>query len=165
VGFGDRALGAIGYRGEVACGAYPLGAHFELHIEQGPILGAKGLDLGIVTGVQGIRWYELQVHGSETHAGRCPMSMRQNLAPVLVALVSELYALALNQGDEARCTIGRMKTTRSSSEMYFYAPPKGVVQQLSCDHELTCPSRELLPASPCSDRHSRSTRPAGACRG
>jgi N-carbamoyl-L-amino-acid hydrolase len=109
-----EALDAIGYRGEVACGAHPLGAHFELHIEQGPILGAKGLDLGIVTGVQGIRWYELQVHGSETHAGPCPMSMRQDPVPVLAALVSELYALALNQGDEARCTIGRMNAEPGS---------------------------------------------------
>jgi N-carbamoyl-L-amino-acid hydrolase len=109
-----EALGAIGYRGEVACGAHPLGAYFELHIEQGPTLEAKGLDLGIVTGVQGIRWYELQVHGSETHAGPCPMSMRQDPVPVLAALVSELYAHTRNQGDEARCTIGRMSAAPGS---------------------------------------------------
>ena len=109
-----EALAAIGYRGEIACGAHPLGAHFELHIEQGPILEAEGLDLGVVTGVQGIRWYELRVHGSETHAGPCPMSMRRDPVPVLAALMSELYAFTQSQGDEARCTIGRMDAAPGS---------------------------------------------------
>lgn len=109
-----EALDAIGYRGEIACGAHPLGAHFELHIEQGPILEAKRLEVGIVTGVQGIRWYELQVHGSETHAGPCPMSMRQDPVPVLAALLRDLYAFTRNQGDAARCTIGRMNAEPGS---------------------------------------------------
>src|ERR1700745_4096033 len=48
--FGDE-LERIGYRGDVRCGARKLGAHFELHIEQGPILEAEAKTIGIVTGV------------------------------------------------------------------------------------------------------------------
>src|ERR687885_147524 len=48
----DGALEAIGYRGEEKCGAHPLSAFFELHIEQGPILENDAKDIGIVTGVQ-----------------------------------------------------------------------------------------------------------------
>ena len=56
--FGD-ALEAIGYRGTEPCGAHTLSAFFELHIEQGPILEAEAKDIGVVTGVQGMRWYEV----------------------------------------------------------------------------------------------------------
>src|SRR5499433_3224442 len=48
VGFGE-ALEAIGYRGGEPCGAQPLSAFFELHIEQGPILEAEGKEIGAVT--------------------------------------------------------------------------------------------------------------------
>jgi N-carbamoyl-L-amino-acid hydrolase len=64
------ALEAIGYRGAEPCGLHPLSAFFELHIEQGPILEAEGKDIGIVTGVQGMRWYEVTVTGASAHTGR-----------------------------------------------------------------------------------------------
>src|SRR3954471_14847818 len=70
--FGD-ALSAIGYRGPQKCGEHPLSAFFELHIEQGPVLEAEGRDIGIVTGVQAMRWYEVTVTGQEAHAGTTPM--------------------------------------------------------------------------------------------
>src|SRR5215470_6521000 len=54
VTFGE-ALEAIGYRGGEPCGARKLSAFFELHIEQGPILEAERKDIGVVTGVQGMR--------------------------------------------------------------------------------------------------------------
>jgi beta-ureidopropionase / N-carbamoyl-L-amino-acid hydrolase len=54
--FGDELI-RIGYKGEESCGARKLGAFFELHIEQGPILEAEERTIGIVTGVQGMRWY------------------------------------------------------------------------------------------------------------
>ena len=63
--FGD-ALEAIGYRGTEPCGARPLSAFFELHIEQGPILEAEAKDIGVVTGVQGMRWYEVDPDRART---------------------------------------------------------------------------------------------------
>ncbi len=58
------ALDGIGYRGADPCGKHPLSAFFELHIEQGPILEAEDKEIGIVTGVQGMRWYEVTVTGA-----------------------------------------------------------------------------------------------------
>ena len=67
----------IGYRGTEACGKRELSAFFELHIEQGPILEAERKDIGVVTGVQGMRWYEVVVTGADSHAGTTPMDARR----------------------------------------------------------------------------------------
>jgi N-carbamoyl-L-amino-acid hydrolase len=72
------ALEAIGYRGAVEAGAVPMSAMFELHIEQGPILEAEGKTVGVVEGVQGIRWYDVTVTGQEAHTGSTPMLLRKN---------------------------------------------------------------------------------------
>ena len=77
VSFG-AALDTIGYRGVERCGEHPLSAFFELHIEQGPILEAEGRDIGVVTGVQAMRWYEITVTGQDAHTGTTPMHLRQN---------------------------------------------------------------------------------------
>ena len=75
--FGDE-LDRIGYRGDEPAGGHKLGAHFEVHIEQGPILEAEGKTIGIVTGVQGMRWFEVTVTGAESHAGSTPMPLRHD---------------------------------------------------------------------------------------
>jgi hydantoinase/carbamoylase family amidase len=75
-----QELERIGYLGEVPC-AYesnPLLAHFELHIEQGPILDAAELPVGIVKGVQSMRWYHVDVVGREAHTGTTPMDRRSD---------------------------------------------------------------------------------------
>jgi beta-ureidopropionase / N-carbamoyl-L-amino-acid hydrolase len=75
--FGDE-LARIGYHGEEKAGARRLGAMFELHIEQGPILENESKMIGVVTGVQGMRWYEVTVTGQESHTGATPMYLRRN---------------------------------------------------------------------------------------
>src|SRR5882757_5956948 len=72
------ALDAIGYRGPQRCGEHPLSAFFELHIEQGPILEAEDKDIGIVSGVQAMRWYEATLTGQDAHTGATPMHLRKN---------------------------------------------------------------------------------------
>src|SRR5437899_5911685 len=63
------ALVHIGYRGAEKAGTHKLGAMIELHIEQGPILESEGATIGVVTGVQGMRWYEVTVYGEDAHTG------------------------------------------------------------------------------------------------
>src|SRR5262245_57228950 len=75
--FGD-ALEQIGYRGNERCGARKFSAHFELHIEQGPVLEREDKDIGVVTGVQGTRWFECTMTGAEAHTGSTPMQGRKN---------------------------------------------------------------------------------------
>jgi N-carbamoyl-L-amino-acid hydrolase len=60
--FGDE-LARIGYKGTEKAGAHKFGAMFELHIEQGPILEDEHRMIGIVQGVQGMRWYEVTITG------------------------------------------------------------------------------------------------------
>ncbi len=77
-----KTLGAelerIGYRGTEPVGSQKFQAMFELHIEQGPILEAENKMIGVVTGVQGMRWYEVTVSGQESHTGATPMKLRKN---------------------------------------------------------------------------------------
>ena len=73
-----EALERIGYRGPVKAGDHKFSAMFELHIEQGPILENENKIIGVVTGVQGMRWYEVTVKGEDAHTGATPMRLRKN---------------------------------------------------------------------------------------
>jgi len=87
-----QALDAIGYRGQGLAEALPA-AYFEAHIEQGPILEAEGKTIGVVTGAQGQRWYEVTFTGQEAHAGPTPMARRRDAlvgAARAVQLVNEI---------------------------------------------------------------------------
>jgi len=66
------ALDAIGYRGTEPAAPFKADAYFELHIEQGPILEDEQTMIGVVTGVQGMRWYEVTVTGQDAHTGATP---------------------------------------------------------------------------------------------
>lgn len=63
-------LRRINYLGETQCSHpyNPLSAHFELHIEQGPLLEKTQKKVGVVEGVQGMRWYSIDCKGREAHA-------------------------------------------------------------------------------------------------
>src|ERR1051325_2265276 len=89
------ALDKIGYRGPERCGEHPLSAFFEVHIEQGPYLEAEGKDIGVVTGVQAMRWYEVTVTGQDTHAGTTPMPRRHDALLGAARLVEAVNAAAL----------------------------------------------------------------------
>ncbi len=73
-----EALDTIGYRGDEKAGSRRFQAMFELHIEQGPILEDQGVMIGVVKGVQGMRWYEVTVRGQDAHTGATPMYLRRN---------------------------------------------------------------------------------------
>jgi beta-ureidopropionase / N-carbamoyl-L-amino-acid hydrolase len=112
VSFGD-ALDAIGYRGAEKCGAHPLSAFFELHIEQGPYLEAEGRDIGVVTGVQAIRWFEVTITGQDAHAGTTPMARRQNALVGAARLVERIDAVA-NEKPPGVGTVGLMEVRPNS---------------------------------------------------
>ena len=111
--FGD-ALSAIGYRGAAPCGDHPLSAHFELHIEQGPILEDEAQVIGIVTGVQGMRWYEVTVSGQEGHAGATPMRLRQDALLASARMIQSVERIALARGSAAVGTIGLIESRPNS---------------------------------------------------
>jgi beta-ureidopropionase / N-carbamoyl-L-amino-acid hydrolase len=110
--FGD-ALEAIGYRGESKAGTVPIGAHFELHIEQGPILEAESKIIGIVQGVQGMRWYDVTLSGQEGHTGSTPMHLRRNALLGAAALVEAVDRIAKAR-PPAVGTVGLMEVRPNS---------------------------------------------------
>lgn len=113
VSFGE-ALEAIGERGGEMCGQHPLSAFFELHIEQGPILEAEGLDIGAVTGVQGMRWFEATIAGQEAHTGATPMHLRKNALLGAARLVEQVEAIARAHAPQAVATVGSMRVSPNS---------------------------------------------------
>jgi allantoate deiminase len=55
-----------------------LAAFLELHIEQGPVLEAAGLPVGVVTAINGASRYAIEIDGVAGHAGTVPMALRQD---------------------------------------------------------------------------------------
>jgi len=108
------ALDAIGYRGEAKLGAQKLGAFLELHIEQGPILEAEGLTIGVVEHGQGIIWYDGRVTGFASHAGSTPMHLRRDALATLSEIVLAIEALAVKFGPNAVGTVGETVIETSS---------------------------------------------------
>lgn len=92
-----EAIDAIGYRGTTPVGGRPLSAMFELHIEQGPILDREGAAIGVVTGVQAIRWFELTIRGAAAHAGSTPMNARRDALVGAARAIEAVRAVALAQ--------------------------------------------------------------------
>ncbi|MCJ2032936.1 Zn-dependent hydrolase [Methylobacterium sp. J-068] len=111
------ALDAIGYRGAAAPGAVPFGAMFELHIEQGPILEAEGAGIGIVQGVQGMRWFEVTLEGQAAHTGSTPMPMRRNALLGAARLVEAVDAAALAHAPDAVGTVGHLAVSPNSNNV------------------------------------------------
>lgn len=71
-------LARIDYLGSIPAShkSIPMAAHFELHIEQGPILETEKRKVGIVKGVQAYRWFTVEVRGRDTHTGTTPLERR-----------------------------------------------------------------------------------------
>ncbi len=91
---GDE-LERIGYKGPHKADAIKFGAMFELHIEQGPILEAENKMIGVVTGVQGMRWYEVTVKGQESHTGATPMGLRKNALLGAARMIEAIHQVGM----------------------------------------------------------------------
>ena len=102
---GDE-LARIGYIGTEEPGDHPIGAFFETHIEQGPVLEDHGITIGVVQGVLGIRWFDCTVTGMEAHAGPTPMALRKDALQVATHIMQETVASALRHAPHGRGTVG-----------------------------------------------------------
>ena len=168
------ALDAIGYRGSQPCGQHPLSAFFELHIEQGPILEAEEKEVGIVTGVQGMRWYEVTVTGESAHTGATPMRLRKNALLGAARLVERINAIAERHKPDALGAVGLMEVRPNSrnvvpGEVFFCVdlrhPEAAVLDQLEAEYNASL-ERNLRSARPVGflDAHLGSAAGALRCR-
>lgn len=90
-------------------------AYVEAHIEQGPRLEAEGKDIGVVSGIQGSRWFIVELSGETAHAGTAPLSLRRDAVQDMVRAVAALNELMRDPSDVLRFTVGRIEVSPNTS--------------------------------------------------
>jgi len=106
-------LERIGYAGGEVCGGWPIKAFFEAHIEQGPILEAEGRTIGVVTGAQGLHWYDVTVTGMDSHAGTTPMDRRRDAMVGAARMVDAIDRIGTGTA-QAVTTVGTLRVVPNS---------------------------------------------------
>ena len=86
--------------------------YLEVHIEQGPVLEANDLPVGVVTAISGARRLLFEVTGQAGHAGTVPMSLRQDALAASCEMVLAVERLAIEQGVVA--TVGLLENAPNS---------------------------------------------------
>ncbi|KEY70132.1 hypothetical protein S7711_03368 [Stachybotrys chartarum IBT 7711] len=120
-----------GYLGDVPCSsdANPLGAHFELHIEQGPVLELARRKVGVVQGAQAYQWLTVRVEGRDAHTGTTPYAARRD--PLLAAAKMIASASAVGHDFGGLVSTGVIKIPPTSSTNTL---PSDVVFTLDIRH-------------------------------
>ena len=107
-------LERIGYIGDQEPGDHPIGAYFETHIEQGPVLEDNDKTIGVVEGVLGIRWFDCTVTGMEAHAGPTPMGLRKDAMLAATRIMQDVVAAAHRHPPHGRGTVGMVQVFPNS---------------------------------------------------
>lgn len=110
----ETALDAIGYRGGEPAAPFAADAYFELHIEQGPLLEQHEKQIGIVTGAQGMVWYDAVVTGQDSHAGTTPPSARKDALVAAARIIDLVDRLMRARGEDGRGTVGQVLVSPNS---------------------------------------------------
>ena len=135
-------LQRIGYAGDEDVGAREVHAYIETHIEQGPILEAEDKTIGVVTGAQGQRWYEITLTGVESHAGPTPMDRRHDALLGAARLVELVNRIGLDHPPSACATVGMIDAYPNSRNVIpgrvfltidFRHPDANVLAQMDVD--------------------------------
>ena len=141
--FGEE-LRRIGFEGAEPVGARKLHAFFELHIEQGPILEDEGVDIGVVTHGQGLRWFDVHVTGQDSHAGTTPMGRRRDAMLGAARLIAAVEEIALAHAPHAVGTVGIASAAPASRNVIpggayfsvdFRHPEQAVIDAMAAELE------------------------------
>lgn len=89
---------------------FPVAAFVESHIEQGPLLEAAGVAIGVVTGIQGTRRYRVRVSGEAAHAGTALRAERRDALMAAVRIIAEIDRAAISP-DDIKLTVGLFQVT------------------------------------------------------
>lgn len=111
--FGEE-LARIGWKGDETVGARKMHAFFELHIEQGPILEDEGIDIGVVTHGQGLKWLQVTLTGREAHTGSTPMPKRRNAGLGMARVIELVHEIAMDYQPHAVGAVGHMEAYPNS---------------------------------------------------
>jgi len=159
-----EALDAIGYAGQRVVLGHPVGAYFEAHIEQGPILEDQAKTIGVVLGALGQKWFDLTLRGVEAHAGPTPMHLRKDALVGAAAVVEAVNRTAHAHQPHACGTVGCLQAYPGSRNVIpgevrmtldfrhlegqqleaMIAEVRGVIEATCAKHGL---SHELVPTA------------------
>jgi N-carbamoyl-L-amino-acid hydrolase len=140
-------LERIGYAGELQPGGREVAAFFEAHIEQGPILEAEAKTIGVVEGVQGIRWYEVTVTGQDAHAGPTPMERRKDALVGVSEMTLAVNRIGMANLPNACATVGMLQVTPNSRNVIpgkvfftvdFRHPDPAILERMGKELEAEC---------------------------
>jgi len=111
--FGNE-LDKIGWKGSEPVGAQKFHCYYELHIEQGPILEIEGIDIGIVTHGQGLKWLEFKLNGKEQHTGTTPMNVRKDTSLAMSEIILAVNNIANQNQPNALGSVGHIEVSPNS---------------------------------------------------
>ncbi|MBU5465936.1 M20 family metallo-hydrolase [Virgibacillus sp. MSJ-26] len=89
----------------------------ELHIEQGEVLEEENQPVGIVTGIAGPAWLEVNFKGEAGHAGNTPMVGRKDSLVAAAMLVKKIEELPKKVSDTAVATVGKLNVIPNGSNV------------------------------------------------
>jgi N-carbamoyl-L-amino-acid hydrolase len=100
----DRLASVVREPGSVA-------AFLELHVEQGGVLEQRGIDIGVVQGIVGIRRWNVTVHGVANHAGTTPMDSRHDALLTAARLIDAVNGIVRGEPGSQVGTVGRIEAS------------------------------------------------------
>jgi len=107
----------IGYLGDESNRLNNAHAYLEMHIEQGPVLEKEGFPTGLVTGILGIKWFDITITGQADHAGPSPMSSRCDALMSTANILMKLKEHILNYGDPIVVTVGQISASPGTTNI------------------------------------------------
>ncbi|MGZ8491416.1 MAG: M20 family metallo-hydrolase [Gemmatirosa sp.] len=105
-----RLPDAVLRKGDVAC-------YIELHIEQGGLLEKAGLQIGVVQGIVGLRWFEVTITGFANHAGATPMDQRRDAMLAAARFTVAVNDAVTREPGRQVATVGRMTVSPNTTNV------------------------------------------------
>jgi N-carbamoyl-L-amino-acid hydrolase len=86
-----------------------IAGYLELHIEQGGILEAEKIDIGVVEGIVGINWWDVTIEGFANHAGTTAMNNRQDALLAAARFIQAVNQIVTSVPGRQVGTVGRIQ--------------------------------------------------------
>ena len=107
-------LKRIGYKGELPAKSWPIHAHYELHIEQGPMLERENKLIGAPKGVLCLHWYDVYLEGEANQVGPTPMEGRHDALCTASEMILKVNELPNKMGGNMVSTVGELHNMPNS---------------------------------------------------
>ncbi|MDB5816835.1 MAG: putative N-carbamoyl-L-amino acid hydrolase [Rhizobacter sp.] len=109
---------------------HSMAAYVEAHIEQGPVLEAAAAVVGVVTGIQGKKTFEVVIRGEAGHAGTLAMAERRDALAAFSRISSALYSHIGDHDEVVKFTIGQIRVEPNAPSVV----PERVVLRIDLRH-------------------------------